>query len=220
MYKARRQFGVRAWIELLEAKVVAMEFTGEYRIPAGQRQVWDALGDPVVLQACIAGCRQVEEVSGNEMVATVDITVGPISATFKGDVALTQLSAPMGYSLTAQGIGLARIEAQVSLCADRSDTVLKYLATVSMGPGMTTPSNPVLQTLSRMNADDFFGEFVRHVGGGRPITSLAWATEMAPSALPRAPEATPARWRWLRETGVVAACCLGFAAGYAFARWF
>ena len=28
-----------------------MEFSGEYRLPVGQQRVWEALNDPVVLQA-------------------------------------------------------------------------------------------------------------------------------------------------------------------------
>src|SRR5665811_30700 len=43
--------------------VLTMEFSGEYRIPARQQRVWNALSDPAVLQACIAGCSRVEKIS-------------------------------------------------------------------------------------------------------------------------------------------------------------
>jgi carbon monoxide dehydrogenase subunit G len=108
---------------------MAMEFSGEYRIPARQQQVWDALNDPAVLQACIVGCKQLEKLSDTELFATVVATVGPISATFKGNVVLSDLDAPNGYTLTGQGqggaAGFAKMAAKVSLSEDQNETVLK-----------------------------------------------------------------------------------------------
>ena len=39
---------------------MAMEFSGEYRIPAKVQLVWEALNDPAALSACIAGCTLAE----------------------------------------------------------------------------------------------------------------------------------------------------------------
>ena len=60
-----------------------MEFSGEYRIPAGPARVWEALNDPAVLQGCIAGCKSLERTAENEFAAVVQARVGAISAVMK-----------------------------------------------------------------------------------------------------------------------------------------
>src|SRR4030067_692272 len=50
---------------------MSMEFSGEYRIPAPPQAVWNALNDPAVLQACIAGCKSLEKISDTEFASTV-----------------------------------------------------------------------------------------------------------------------------------------------------
>ena len=207
-----------------------MEFSGEYRIPARQQRVWNALSDPAVLQACIPGCSRVEKMSDSEMVATVLVTVGPISATFKGDVSLSSLSVPIGYILTGQdgAAALAKIQAQVSLAEDHDHTVLKYVATAEIGDQLASVGGWLAQTVARMNADDFFAAFARQLSVTRAQEPVVPVTVPEPGALlSRAVVPTAAR-----PTGrsgalaapmsgwvVVFAVGLGFALGYCFARF-
>ena len=100
---------------------MAMEFSGEYRIPAAPEQVWSALNDPAVLQGCIAGCRSLERTADNEFTAVVNARVGAISALLKGSVVLSDLDPPRGYTLTGQGqgaAGFAKMSAQVTLAPE------------------------------------------------------------------------------------------------------
>ena len=55
----------------LRARAGAMEFTGEYRIPADRETVWSALNDPDMLKACIPGCEELEKRSHTEFTARV-----------------------------------------------------------------------------------------------------------------------------------------------------
>ena len=210
---------------------MTMEFSGEYRIPARQQQVWGALNDAAVLQACIAGCSRLEKISDTEMAATVVTTVGPISATFRGTVVLSNLDAPKGYTLTGQGqggaAGFARMQAQVSLAEDQGETVLKYVATAEIGGKLASVGSRLVQSVAKKNADDFFAAFARYLGGTGVKEVVVPSTLPAPSAigrgaaLPTAP-ASGARFSslgapvpaWL----VVFACGLGFALGYCLAR--
>ncbi|MDD5027915.1 MAG: carbon monoxide dehydrogenase subunit G [Rhodoferax sp.] len=210
---------------------MAMEFSGEYRIPARQQQVWDALNDPAVLQACIVGCKQLEKLSDTELFATVVTTVGPISATFKGNVVLSDLDAPNGYTLTGQGqggaAGFAKMAAKVALSEAQNETVLKYVASAEIGGKLASVGSRLVQTVAKKNADDFFAAFARQLGG----TGMKEATVSTPATAPAMPlpgaimpgAAAPARLfsslgapvpAWL----VVFACGLGIALGYCFAR--
>ena len=84
-----------------------MDFSGEYRIPAPPQQVWDALVDPEVLKACIVGCRELTRTSDTEFAAVVAAKVGPISATFRGTVALLDLDPADPLAATLQEVNKA-----------------------------------------------------------------------------------------------------------------
>ncbi len=206
---------------------MAMEFSGEYRIPARQQQVWDALNDSAVLQACIAGCRQLEKISDTEFVATVVAKVGPISATFRGNLVLSDLDPPNGYTLTGRGqggaAGFAKMSAQVALTEDQNDTVLKYVAKAEIGGKLASVGSRLVQTVAKKNADDFFAAFSRHLGGtgvqaevvpptvpisGALVPGAVLPTVAAPARLFSSMGAPVPAWL------VVFACGLGFALGF------
>ena len=80
-----------------------MDMTGEERISAKREIVWQALNSPNVLRKCITNCESLEKKSPTQMLATVKFKVGPIPATFKGDVTLANLNAPQSYTIIVDG---------------------------------------------------------------------------------------------------------------------
>ena len=166
-----------------------MEFSGEYRIPAPQQRVWEALNDPAVLQACIAGCKQLEKISDTEFTAIVLAKVGPVSATFRGNVVLSELDPPRSYTLTGQGqggaAGFAKMGARVVLKEEQNDTVLTYTASAEIGGKLASVGSRLVQTVAKKNADDFFSAFAQHLGG----TGVKEA--VAPTAVPAAGALVP-----------------------------
>src|ERR1700691_5571867 len=80
-----------------------MNLEGEYRIPAPPQRVWEALNDPAVLQVSLPGCKTLEQTGDAEFTATVTAKIGPVSATFKGKVELSDLDPPHGYTLSGRG---------------------------------------------------------------------------------------------------------------------
>lgn len=208
---------------------MAMEFGGEYRIPARQQQVWDALNDAAVLQACIAGCQQLEKISDTEFSATVAAKVGPISATFRGNVVLSELDPPRGYTLTGQGqggaAGFARMAAQVSLTEEHNETLLKYVASAEIGGKLASVGSRLVQTVAKKNADDFFAAFARHLGGTGVKEAVVPPVAPAPAVLAPGAAPPPAAGGRFGSLGapvpawlVLLACGLGFALGYCVAR--
>jgi len=168
-----------------------MEMTGEYRIPAPRDTVWRALNDPEVLRASIPGCEELQLVSENELTAKVTTKIGPVKQKFNGDVFLENVDAPNSYTLRGEGkgtAGFAKGAADVQLEEDGGETVLRYQARADVGGKLAQLGSRLVKGSAQKMADDFFGNFVAHVGGP-PAEAEA---EAAPAEAAKAGKA-PAR---------------------------
>jgi len=146
-----------------------MDMKGEYRIPAAQQVVWEALNDPETLKACIPGCETIEKTSDTELTATVKAKVGPVSAKFKGKVTLSDLNPPNSYRISGEGqggpAGFGKGGATVTLEQDGSDTVLRYDANAQVGGKLAQIGARLVDGAAKKIADQFFSNFAAHVGG-------------------------------------------------------
>lgn len=209
---------------------MTMEFSGEYRIPAPPQAVWNALNDPAVLQDCIAGCKSLEKISDTEFATTVAVKVGPVSATFKGSVVLSDRDPPRGYTLSGQGqggaAGFAKMSARVMLRGDGTDTVLNYEAKADIGGKLASVGSRFVLTVAKKNADNFFSALARKLGGsGAPEAAVPAAAVGANhgATIPKADvSSAPFVSRSLRRNVpawlAVAACVAGLAFGYVLGR--
>jgi carbon monoxide dehydrogenase subunit G len=175
-----------------------MDMTGEYRIPAPREKVWEALNDPEVLTKCIPGCQELNKESDTELTATVKTKVGPVSATFKGKVTLSDINPPESYTITGEGTGgaagFAKGGAEVSLEEDGGVTILRYTAKAQVGGKLAQIGSRLIDSTSKKMAGQFFDKFAEEVGGdGEAEAPAAEATPEAPApAEPAAPAPAPA----------------------------
>ena len=99
-----------------------MELTGERLIPASVDKTWASLNDPEVLKACVAGCESMERTGPDALTAVVAMKIGPVSARFKGNVNMTNVQAPNGYTINFDGqggvAGFGKGSADVALTAE------------------------------------------------------------------------------------------------------
>ncbi|MCX7348247.1 MAG: carbon monoxide dehydrogenase subunit G [Alphaproteobacteria bacterium] len=68
-----------------------------------RQKVWQALNDPEVLRQAIPGCEEIVKKSDTEMEARVTVKMGPVKASFKGAVTLSELNPPHGYRIQGEG---------------------------------------------------------------------------------------------------------------------
>ena len=105
-----------------------MKMTGEEVIAAPRQVVWDALNDPEILKQSITGCQEVKKKSDTEFEAKVTAKVGPVKASFIGDVKLSKLNPPRSYVISGEGkggvAGFAKGGATVRL-SDTGDSATK-----------------------------------------------------------------------------------------------
>jgi carbon monoxide dehydrogenase subunit G len=144
-----------------------MEMHGEQRIAAPREAVWRRLNDPETLKLCIPGCQEIEKVSDTEFTAMVKARVGPVSATFKGRVTLTDLDPPSGYTISGEGqggvAGFAKGGAKVELAEDGAETILRYGVQAQVGGKLAQIGSRLVDGVARKYADEFFTKFVAAV---------------------------------------------------------
>ncbi len=158
-----------------------MEMSGSYRIPVPREKVWAALNDPVVLRKCIPGCEELEKLSDTEMTATVKAKVGPVAATFKGKVTLSDLDPPNGYTITGEGkggpAGFAKGGADVKLADDDGATLLAYTVKAQVGGKLAQVGARLIDATAKQMADQFFATFAEEVGTGDGFAAVEHEVE-------------------------------------------
>ena len=137
-----------------------MEITGEFQIPAGREQVWDALNDPVVLTRCIPGCQAIEKISEIELNARVGVTIGPVKLKFTTLLFLENLNPPISYTLSGEAkagpSGFGRGAADVVLTENEAGTLLSYAAGFNVGGKLAQIGSRLVLGATRKIADQFF----------------------------------------------------------------
>src|SRR5262249_23440175 len=81
---------------------MAMTMTGEIQLVAPREAVWAKLNDPEVSKACIPGCEELEKTDDQGFRAVARMKIGPVSARFRGKVALSDLDPPKGYTISGE----------------------------------------------------------------------------------------------------------------------
>ena len=144
-----------------------MDMKGEERIAASRQAVWAALNDPEILRQCIPGCETLEMKSPTELSATVKIKIGPVSASFAGDVTLSNIDAPNGYTISGEGsggiAGFAKGGADVALAEDGNETILSYTVSAQIGGKLAMLGSRLIDSTAKKLAGQFFQELNRVV---------------------------------------------------------
>ncbi len=160
-----------------------MKMTGEEVIAAPRQAVWDALNDPEVLKQSITGCEEVKKKSDTEFEAKVTAKVGPVKASFVGDVKLSKLNPPRSYVISGEGkggvAGFAKGGATIRL-SDTGDaaTKLSYDVEAQVGGKLAQIGSRLIDSTAKKMAADFFKKFNKIVSQNAESTVM---TEKTPA---------------------------------------
>jgi uncharacterized protein len=149
---------------------MALTMNGEIDLAAPREVVWAKLNDPEILKACIPGCQSLERTSENELEAVAKVKIGPVSATFKGKVTLSDIDPPNGYTITGEGqggiAGFAKGGAKVRLDAIETGTRMNYDVEAQVGGKIAQLGARLIDGVSKRLADQFFASFAEEVAKG------------------------------------------------------
>lgn len=139
-----------------------MKMSGEEFIAAPREVVWLALNDTNVLKKCIPGCQEIKRTSPTEMEATVAIKVGPVKASFGGQVTLSDMNPPTSYRISGKGTGIAGVAsggANVHLADAEGGTKLSYDVDAQVGGKLAMLGARLIDSTASSLAGQFFEKF-------------------------------------------------------------
>ena len=137
-----------------------MKMSDTREIAADRATVWAALLSPEALKACVPGAQEVTGTPEDGFEATVTQKVGPVKATFKGAVTLTEMVEPESLTLSGSGkggaAGHAKGSAAVRLEEMEGGTRLHYDVEASVGGKLAQLGSRVVDGFAKKMADQFF----------------------------------------------------------------
>ena len=140
-----------------------MEMQGTRQIAAPREVVWAALNDPEVLKSAIPGCESMTGSPEEGFEATVKQKVGPVSATFRGRVELSEVVPLTSYTISGEGkggaAGFAKGSAAVALADQEGGTLLTYDVKAHVGGKLAQLGSRLIDGFAKKMADGFFQNF-------------------------------------------------------------
>ncbi|MCR9124500.1 MAG: carbon monoxide dehydrogenase subunit G [Rhodobacteraceae bacterium] len=158
-----------------------MQMTDQREIKADPATVFAALLDPDVLKACVPGAQEVTGNAEEGYSATVVQKVGPVKATFKGEVKMTDMVVNEKLTINGEGkggaAGFAKGGAVVTLTATEAGTLLSYDVEAKVGGKLAQLGSRIIDGFAKKMADQFFTNFQQAVEGPQEPTEDAAPTE-------------------------------------------
>ena len=146
-----------------------MKMAAERDIAADPSAVWAALLDPEVLKECVPGCQEMSGNADDGFEAVVVQKVGPVKATFKGAVTISDRIEGESLTLSGEGkggaAGFAKGGADVRLEAIEGGTRLIYDVEAKVGGKLAQLGSRIIDGFAKKMADQFFQRFQETVEG-------------------------------------------------------
>ena len=147
-----------------------MKLAGSYKLNLKKEDIWKALNDPNILKQCIPGCENFNKINNTHFNVTATNQIGPMNATFSGDVNLSNIKENESYTLSGEGqssVGFANGSAEVKLIEQDGVTTLNYEVNINVGGKIAQLGSRLINGVAKKMSDYFFGRFADIVS---PIT--------------------------------------------------
>ncbi|SMP20071.1 CoxG family protein [Shimia sagamensis] len=156
-----------------------MHMSDQREIAAPVAEVWAALLSADSLLNCVPGAKEVTGNAEDGFEATVVQKVGPVKATFKGKVVLSDLVEGESLTLTGEGkggaAGFAKGAADVTLGASEAGTLLSYDVDAKVGGKLAQLGSRLIDGFAKKMADQFFTNLQASLEG--PVEEVEDAVE-------------------------------------------
>ena len=147
-----------------------MKMQDQREIKAAREVVFAAILDPEVLKDCIPGASEVTGSVEEGYHAVVTQKVGPVKATFKGQVEMSEITQNEAITITGEGkggaAGFAKGGAVVTLEEIAPDvTRLSYDVEAKVGGKLAQLGSRIIDGFAKKMADQFFNNLQQGLEG-------------------------------------------------------
>jgi uncharacterized protein len=148
-----------------------VEIRGEHRFHAARQITWDALLDPVSLKAALPECESFNETGPGQYAVKLRAGVAAIKGTYTGSVIVSDEQPANSYqlSVTASGKpGRVKGSAEISLRDDGDETVVDYVADITVQGVLARLGSRLLGGAAKLMASQFFRSMEKQVANRAP----------------------------------------------------
>ena len=146
-----------------------MHMSDQREISADPATVYAALLDPGMLRACVPGAQEVSGTPQDGYVATVVQKIGPVKATFKGKVTMSEMVENQSLTIAGEGkggaAGFAKGGAVVTLTPSETGTLLAYDVEAKVGGKLAQMGSRLIDGFAKKMADQFFTNLQQQIEG-------------------------------------------------------
>ena len=146
-----------------------MHMSDQREIAAPVTDVWNALLSAEVLMKCVPGAKELTGTVEEGFDAVVVQKVGPVKATFKGHVNLSDLVEHQSLTLSGEGkggaAGFAKGGADVKLSPTEGGTLLEYEVDAKVGGKLAQLGSRLIDGFAKKMADQFFSNLQEAMEG-------------------------------------------------------
>ena len=146
-----------------------MQLSDFREIKADPATVWAAILNPDVLKECVPGCESMTGSPEEGFEAVVTQKVGPVKATFKGAVSISDRIEGKSLKISGEGkggpAGFAKGSAAVTLEPSEAGTRLTYEVDANVGGKIAQLGSRIIDGFAKKMADEFFTRFQAAVEG-------------------------------------------------------
>jgi uncharacterized protein len=140
-----------------------MQLSDFREIKADPATVWAAILNPDVLKECVPGCESMTGSPEEGFEAVVTQKVGPVKATFKGAVSISDRIEGKSLKISGEGkggpAGFAKGGAAVTLEPIEGGTRLSYEVEANVGGKIAQLGSRIIDSFAKKLADEFFTRF-------------------------------------------------------------
>ena len=154
-----------------------MKLDGKQIIHSNRWTVWSNLNDPAVLKQCIPGCKEFTGSVEEGFQAVVTQKIGPVKATFRGTISLSDIDPGNSYIINGEGkgkaAGFARGSVRVTLSDVPEGTELAYDADAKIGGKLAQLGSRLVRGVAKKLSARFFENFAELVADGQEGTAAS-----------------------------------------------
>ena len=140
-----------------------MNFSGNYCFQEKIDKIWDDLNNPEILKKSIQGCKEFIEKAQDTFFFKIQVKIGPINATFTGELKIINKNPPFSYIIEAKGnagqLGGASGKVEIKLNEKDSTTNLFYTADTKINGKIAQLGSRLIEGTVKKNTTLFFNSF-------------------------------------------------------------